>query len=413
MTDILKVLLESDSLDESLKKQLQESWDQKLQETRDELRSEVMEEARAEVTRRYETDREKMVEAMNMFITEKVEEELRELNEDRKELYAARAKLAKEIRETKQERKRLVAESSKVLEEFALKKIKTELKEFMIDKKNLVEERKKSRKALNEQRNELNAITGQRIKGLEKFIVKKLSEEISEFETDKQELVEQKVRMAREAKKKLDETRRTFVERSSKLVEKTLSESLTKEFTQFREDIAEARQNHFGRKLFEAFASEYMSSHYAEGSEVKKLEGILAESKGQTSRALSQLKEQQNLIKSLQRRVQLTESSAKREKVMSRLLSPLGRDNRHVMEEILSNVKTERLEEAFKKHLPSVLNENKSNPRGGKTTLKETATPRKSIANGNRKAPEANVETKTTEEPNAEVIRLQALAGIK
>ena len=97
---------------------------------------------------------------------------------------------------------------------------------------------------------------------------------------------------------------------------------------------------------------------------------------------------------------------------MSELLSPLGRENRAVMQEILVNVKTERLQEAFKKHLPAVLNETRrvEDPR---KTLHESKAQTKTVITGNRN--EKNTEETKVEGQGetAEVVRLQALAGIK
>jgi hypothetical protein len=219
--------------------------------------------------------------------------------------------------------------------------------------------------------------------------------------------------MAKEAKAKLDETRKAFVKRSAALVEKTLNESLTKEFNQFRDDIRLARQNHFGRKIFEAFAAEYMTSYLSEGSEVKKLQGLLEESKKQTEKALGKLSEQQSVIEGLGRKIKLSEEASKRSKLMSELLAPLGRENRAVMEEVLANVKTERLREAFQKHLPAVLNESKRDfPK--KTLVESTTTNKKTVITGNREVSKTNTNEGTTAEVNnAEVFRLRALAGIK
>jgi len=416
MKDVLKTLLESDALDDGLKGQLQEAWNAKLEEATEQARTEVEEEVRSDLARRYETDRAKMVEAMNTFMTEAIEKELREFNDDRQQVYATRAKLAKQIRENNESHAARIAESAKALEGFVLGKVKGELTEFMTDKKELAEEKKQVAKMLKEHKEDLNTVTAGRINQLEKFVVKKLSEEIGEFETDKKELVEQKVRMAREAKTKLDETRKAFVTRSAALVESTLRESLKKEFVSFRSDIKEARENHFGRKLFEAFAAEYMTSYLSEGSEVKNLQAKLTESKSQTKKALDKLEEQQGLIRGLDRKVKVSEDSRKRGKIMSELLSPLSTEHKDTMDIVLSQVKTEKLREAFKKHLPSVLNEGTKGIKRVSKNLTESRTHKKPVAiTGNRQQKqtvEANTETNNVPE-GTEVVRLQALAGIK
>ena len=56
------------------------------------------------------------------------------------------------------------------------------------------------------------------------------------------------------------------------MVERVLSE----EIGQLREDIETARKNDFGRRLFEAFSTEYMNSYLNEKSETSKLMKIVA-----------------------------------------------------------------------------------------------------------------------------------------
>lgn len=411
MDNVLKNLLESETLDPQIREALSEEWENKLNEERVKIREEIQSELREEFARRFESDREKMVEAMDKFMTESVSRELAEFSEDRKHVFAARAKLASQIRETKAARDETVKKSSKVFEEFVLNMIRKELKEFLIDKRQLAEAKAATKAKLTEEKQALTKATATRVNMLEKFIVKKLTEEIKEFETDKKELVEQKVKMAREAKAKLDEIRKMFVKRSAQLVESNLKTALNKEFKQFREDIQMARQNHFGRKIFEAFAAEYMTSYLNEGSEVKKLEGLLETSKDQTTKAIKKLEEQQQIVDTLHKKVKLSEEKASRSKVLSELLAPLGRENRSIMEEILSNVKTDRLTEAFRKHLPAVLNENRRDVR---RALTEGHAQQKTVITGNRETKntdETIVENSTIE--TAEVVRLQALAGIK
>jgi hypothetical protein len=410
MENVLKNLLESDTLDPQIKQALSEEWETKLNEERAKIREEVEDSLREEFAHRFESDREKMVDAMDKFMTESVTRELSEFADDRKQVFSARAKLAKQIRETKEAQQATVKKSAKVLEAFVVQMLSKELKEFLIDKRELAETKKSVKNMLVEEKQALTESSAKRINQLEKFIVRKLTEEISEFETDKKELVEQKVKMAREAKAKLDETRKNFVKRSAELVEENLKTALGKEFKQFREDIQMARNNHFGRKIFEAFAAEYMTSYLNEGSEVKKLEGLLEARKNQAEKALAKLDEQQKVILSLDKKIKLSEERAVRSKVMSELLSPLGRENRAVMQEILRNVKTERLQEAFRKHLPAVLNETRR-VEGPRKALSESNTQNnKTVITGNR---EKNTEEVVAENSDtAEVVRLQALAGI-
>jgi hypothetical protein len=106
---------------------------------------------------------------------------------------------------------------------------------------------------------------------LEEFVVEALANEIAEFNEDKKDLAETKVRLVREAKEKFAQVQKSFINKSAKLVSETVSKKLTQEMTQLKEDIETARRNDFGRKLFEAFASEYAGSYLNEKSETSKL----------------------------------------------------------------------------------------------------------------------------------------------
>ena len=57
---------------------------------------------------------------------------------------------------------------------------------------------------------------------------------------------------------------------------KWLANHLKVKLLALKEDIDIARSNDFGRKIFEAFANEYTTSHLNENSEVSKLMGVLA-----------------------------------------------------------------------------------------------------------------------------------------
>ena len=50
-------------------------------------------------------------------------------------------------------------------------------------------------------------------------------------------------------------------------------------FQRFRDDITAARENDFGRRIFESFANEYRSSYLNENSAVKDLQKEIAEVK--------------------------------------------------------------------------------------------------------------------------------------
>mgnify|MGYP000200165017 FL=1 len=75
MFDALKPLLDSGIVNEETKNEIQEAWNSKLKETRDEIRGEL----RDEFSRRYEHDKETMVESLDKMVNEQLTTELSKL----------------------------------------------------------------------------------------------------------------------------------------------------------------------------------------------------------------------------------------------------------------------------------------------------------------------------------------------
>ena len=63
--------------------------------------------------------------------------------------------------------------------------------------------------------------------------------------------------------------------------------TVTGELSTLKEDIMLAKENMFGRKIFETFATEFMSSHLAEGTQVSKLSLELLDMKNKTINDIS------------------------------------------------------------------------------------------------------------------------------
>jgi cobalamin biosynthesis protein CbiD len=235
---------------------------------------------------------------------------------------------------------------------------------------------------------------------LEEFVVEALAREIAEFHEDKKDLAETKVRLVKEAKEHFAKVKSNFIERSAKAVSETVDSALRGEINQLKEDIEEARRNDFGRKLFEAFASEYSTSYLNENSETAKLLKVvsakdkqLAEAKQAAEKAIklaeAQVSENKKLVE-----------SARREKTINDLIAPLSKDQKEIMTDLLESVQTDRLQKSFEKYLPSVIDGN--TPAKRKAVLSEATE-----ITGNRE------ETKmTTKADDSNVFDLRRLAGL-
>lgn len=449
MDNALKQILENQVLNEGIKTALVEAWESKLSEARQQIEEQV----REEMAKRYEHDKSHLVETMESFLNEhlarevkvfadtkkKISEESRAAQEAmtkkvkemkgvvvetlRKELEAIsgekkavaeeRVKLNRAISEADAKQAKKMSAALSKMQNFVTEQLKAEIAEFAQDKKNLAEERIKLHKELRESRVNYKGAFADRISKLEKFVLSQLQEELKEFATDKKLLETRRVELETQAKKKIAETQRAFIAKASKLVEKTIMTSMKTEMVQLKEDLKAARENNFGRRIFEAYAAEYMTSYLSEGSEVKKLTTKLNETRRLAAQKDKLLAEKDTQLSVASRKVKLAEERAERTRIMNDLITPLPRDQRVVMSNLLESVKTEKLQESFKRYLPAVLRETGARPEEAKKILVETsktAQPMSVAVTGDRKT-RIN-EDLGERENDPGVIQLRKLAGL-
>ena len=365
MLDALKSLFENNVVSEEIRADIEEAWNAKIQENKQQAVAEL----REEFAQKYEHDKSTMVEAIDTMLSERLADEIAEFAEDRKQLAEAKAKYAVAQRENAQ-----------LLKGFVVEQLQKEISELRADKKAMAENYAK----------------------LEEFVVDALSNEISEFYEDKKDLAETKVRLVREAKTHFAKVKKDFIERSAKAVSETVAKGLNKEITALKEDIDLARRNDFGRKIFEAFAAEYGTSYLNEKSETAKLMKVLAAKDKQLAEAKAFASKAKTLAESVNVEKQRLLESARREKIMNELVSPLSKDQREIMTDLLESVQTDRLQKSFDKYLPSVIDGN--TPAKRKAVITEGTE-----VTGNRT--ETMTQTKADETDN-NVVDIKRLAGL-
>ena len=319
MLDAIKPLLESGLISDDIGTQLNEAWETKLDEAREQVRAEL----REEFAQRYEHDRSVMVEALDKMITDHLSEEIREFSEERKAMNEERIQAQFKLRE-----------NATKFNDFMVTKLAEEIRELRSDRKTQMESQKK----------------------LEQFVVHALSREIKEFSQDRQAVVEAKVKLVAEGRKQLEALKERFISESAKKVSSAVTSHLKGELSQLKEDIKLARENNFGRKLFEAFASEFSVTHLSEKAETRKVLQALAIKDQQLAEATNKLQKAAQIVESKDREVRIIKESAQREKTMGQLLSTLNAEKAEVMKALLESVQTPKLENAFNKYLPAVLN---------------------------------------------------------
>lgn len=368
--DLKKILSESAGVSGEMQQQITEVWEAKMNEARAEITATL----REEFAKKFEHDKQVFVESMDSFLTDKIRVELEEFAEDKRALAEERVAYKSKVKE-----------HTDLLNKFIVNQVAKEVKELRADKVRMNEN----------------------VKQLENFLLKQLSEEIREFRSDKRELMEQKVKMVKEGKQHLAETKAKFVKRAAQVVESSINKALRNEMSQFKDDIKVARENDFGRRIFESFVGEYLTSYLNEGTEVSKLQKVLESKEQQIAALAEESKSKEKMLESLNSKLNVAKDRISRDKVMAGLLAPLSKDKKAVMNELLESVQTKDLEKAFNKYLPAVLNESapKAKNQASRPLVESSKLSEKT---GNRAPAKALQESQSHE-----LDELKILAGLK
>jgi len=361
MLESLKTLLDSELINEETRTEINEAWEAKLVEAREQARAEL----REEFAQRYEHDKTVMVEALDRMVTEGLAVELEQVRAEKQSLAEDRVRFQAKMKE-----------SSTKFNDFMVTKLAEEIGELRKDRKMHTEG----------------------IAKLENFVVHALAREIQEFAQDKQDVVETKVRLVREARRQLETLKARFVTESARKMSNAVGRHLKAELGQLQEDIKVARENNFGRRIFEAYAAEFGATHLNEKAEVRKLHDVIARREQQLGEAIKLSAKAKTLVESKEREIRIMKESNQRESALEELLAPLNQEKASVMRNLLESVQTARLSSAFEKYLPAVLADRSVK---AQKVITETV----SVATGDKSA-------RVQEEDRSNVIDLKRLAGL-
>ncbi len=186
-----------------------------------------------------------------------------------------------------------------------------------------------------------------------------------------------------EEKHKLKDQLYTEIDIIVEALDEFLETCITAEVTELKEDLDVATQNHFGRKVFEAFVSEFNKSYVDDDAVQKKLE----EANADLDSAKQKIEEMEQ-----------KQAEAERAQVMEEILSPLQGANREKMALILENVPTGKLSDAYEIFVGKVLKDDTAETvveeKQTKTTV-VTGEPTKKARTKRKKIKESKTETKT------------------
>lgn len=365
MLEAIKQLLDSNVINEDTHQAIQEAWDSKLNEAREELRAEL----REEFAQRYEHDKTVMVEALDKMVTDGIKSEIEEFVEEKKAIAEDRVKFQKKMHE-----------NASKFNNFLTAKLAEEIKELRKDRQ----------------------IQKESINKLESFVAKRLAKEINEFAQDKRDVVETKVRLVAEATEQLAMLKKRFVASSKKKVQEHVNAKLKAELTALNEDIKSARENNFGRRIYEAFASEFSATLLNENAEIRKLRSAISTKEKELTESKEKAKKLKVLAENKDREIRAIKEHNVRSELMGDLLSTLNEEKAGVMRNLLESVQTSRLQNAFEKYLPAVLANKK--PEVKRSRLAES----RAEVTGNKTAKP----TVDADNDNDNIIDLKKLAGL-
>ena len=364
MFEAIKPLLDSGLINEDVGKELNEAWESKLTEAREQVRAEL----REEFAQRYQHDKTVMVEALDKMVTEGLAGELAQVAAEKQALAEDRVKFQGKMKE-----------SATKFNSFMVSKLAEEIGELRKDRK----------------------MHSEGVEKLEGFVVQALAREISEFAKDKRDVVETKVRLVREARAKLETLKTRFIKESANKMSSAVSRHLKAELNQLQEDIKVARENNFGRRIFEAYATEFGATHLNEKAEVRKLHDTIAHKDKKLSEAIKLTMKAKVLVENKERELRMIKESNERESTMDELLRPLNKEKQEVMRNLLESVQTNRLKNAFEKYLPAVLEDRSVKAR-------KVISEQVSAVTGDKTVPQKS----ESDEDRSNVIDLKRLAGL-
>ena len=362
MLDAIKPLLDSNLITEETRQEINEAWETKLNEAREQARAEL----REEFAQRYEHDKSVMVEALDRMVTDGLTAEVKAIAAEKQAIAEDRVKFHGKMKE-----------SATKFNNFMVTKLAEEIGELRRDRK---------------QHNE-------GLEKLENFVVHALAREIQEFAQDKRDVVETKVRLVREARGKLEQLKARFIKESAEKMSQSVSRHLKAELTQLHEDIRVARENNFGRRIFEAYAAEFGATHLNEKAEVRKLYDLVSRKDRQLAEAIKLGHKAKVLIEHKEREVRMLKESNERDSTLEMLLAPLNREKAETMRNLLESVQTARLKNAFEKYLPAVLEDRSVRTSKVITEQVTAVTGNKTVSN-------------VPQEERSNVIDLKRLAGL-
>ena len=322
MSKTIEDILKDMPLDESVKADLKEAWDAALADAKVAQVATV----REEISGQYDNDLSAMQEAFGLFLEERIRPHVTELQEGVEAVDGMKQRYAEKTAKVKEAAQSHVRKHLAALEQVVEARVKAELSELHED-------------VVANRRAALNAIT--------------------------------------EQSAKLEAERVKFRAKAAGVLENIINVKVPKELEPLREDIMAAREDNFGREMYEAFATTFRRQFFNTSSEFQKL---LAENKGlkesearTKAKATKLVKESRESELAARKAYNGLTESISRQHTIARLVKPLSGSSRVQMKALLEATKTDKLEGEFRKNLPLIMRESTVAKPSKKKKLQESS----------------------------------------
>jgi len=180
-----------------------------------------------------------------------------------------------------------------------------------------------------------------------------LREDIENFRDLEAEFAEKLV----EARREMSETVKEDMTKVLEALDAYVEMQLSSEFDELRESIEEVRKEEHGRKVLEVIGEQYRKMFTDEGN----VEQELAERREELEATTAELREAKERINAIEREQKLEET-----------LESLTGHAREVMEAILQNVPTDKLDEAYNRYIDRVIHDSAVNSEKDDNVLAES-----------------------------------------
>lgn len=337
------------------------------------IRAEVKQEVYEELSKQAKIDKQRIVESLNDITNSVIAEEKKKIDACRKKLIKEKLAL-KEARENLD--KEIIDRTACLKEEYDNKleqsksNFNNKLNDSIMSMKKTVDEQKEDfiekasafinecvKKEIKEFANDKKQMANG-LRQFSKFITEQVAAKVKEHRDEMRSLEELKVRLVKEQKANILEAKKKFYEDAANKSMKFLNECVKNELSEFRTDIAEARKNTFGAKLFEAFSKEYAKNFFNENNVVKGLLKSIKADQNKLKQSNKVLESKQDKLIKENKQLKASNEQLVREKIISESTASLSTDERSMIKNLTKDVETSKLNESIQRYIPMIIKQN-------------------------------------------------------